>query len=168
MENSESKIKGYTYNKDKAALKAKLSNLTKSGRKIITTKDELKTYPLGSIVSYITNDGIFNLGGFLYKIKKKSFMLITDLINFDTDDIKINTFDKAYFDNIREIYIGRVDEVINDVISIQATSQKKTNYPVSVGDTIVYYARDKNTQTRYKCTDKFQRMTKWHEIFGDQ
>ena len=144
---------------NKAILSTKISNLIKHGRTELTSYDELKEYPVGSIISYLNKKNIFKQGGFLTKIDQKYFIYIT---------LDFTTKYRVWFKNIVKIWVGDVHKVNGDYISLVPTSKNKTNFPVKVGDIVVYYASDNFSATRFKNTNKYKIMCKWFETFGEQ
>lgn len=153
-------MKKNKFNSDKALRKAKIDSLIEKGRKIINTKEELLSCPLGSIVSFITTDDMYYQDGYLVRIGEKTFSLILDL----TDDAEIV---KIKFKNINTMYVGFVYETKNDTVSIHKSDNKRTNFPVKINNTVIYYAKDKFDMMRFTNTDKYKRIIKWLSIFGN-
>lgn len=147
-------------NVDKAIRKAKIQLLIEKGRILVSTREELLDFPLGSIISYITNDDIFHSDGYLKHIGKKSFTVIKEPKE-DADITKIK------FSNVVEMYIGHVGKTKNDVISIHQCNDTITKYPVKIGDIVVYYGRNNMDMKRFSFTDKYLRMVDWYSMFGD-
>lgn len=65
------KTKQEKINSDPKKLVKKIKNLMQKGRVEITNFDQLLTVPDGSLVSYITKDGLYRSGGYLTHIDKK-------------------------------------------------------------------------------------------------
>jgi len=153
---------GYTYDKNeteltkinnnKGVFEAKLETLIKNGRKKIETRDELLIYPLGCLVSYVTNDGLYRSGGFLRTIKKKYFAL-----QGGTAGKPISFC--VQFENIREMYVGTPIRLTN-------RTQKKTNFKVKIGTKVVYYAKDNFDKSRFMNTKRYKDMKNWYDIYG--
>lgn len=146
-------------NNNPVALKVKISNLIKNGRKEITTKDELEEYPIGALISYITKKGIFRSGGFIDKFEDKSFIYLSAI------DFKTRV--RVKYSSIQKMWAGDVYKTKNDTVSIIPSTNKQSKYFVKIGDVVVYYAPDSTMITRFKCTKKYDRMIKWHERYGD-
>jgi len=145
--------------KNKAMVKGKIQTLIEYGRIEIHTREELKEYPKGSLVSYLSKDDVFYLGGFLMSVGKKHFYIISDLADA-SNKIKIS------FKNINAIYVGTVFDTSNDVISIKENTKKPTKHPVKIGDIIVYYGKNRVDKNRFISTRKYQMMMAWYELFG--
>ncbi len=62
-------------NKDQKLINKHIGKLKKKGRIEISKKKELENFPLGSLVSYVTNEGKYRSGGFLKAIKDEYFVL---------------------------------------------------------------------------------------------
>jgi hypothetical protein len=147
-------------NKNKAYLKAKIKSLIDKGRNTVINRDELKKYPLGSNISYTDTNDIFHSGGFLDSIHKKYFVI---RYNF-ADEAE---FESVYFTEVSIMYVGIVNKTKNDVVSIIKYERKKTNFPVYVGETIVYYASDTVDKNRFLSTEKYKRMIDWYNVYGN-
>lgn len=145
-------------NKNKALLQAKIKSMIKNGRDEIVSIDQLRGYPLGSLISYMRKNGIFKSGGFLWKMSKDYFIYL----NLNTDQ----KF-RVRMKNIDKIWVGSVYDVSNDVVSLVQTDKKKTSKPVTIGDIVIYYAKDGYDYNRYICTEKYKLMEKWYDIFGN-
>lgn len=144
----------YTYDKNHTELgrinnnpilfQAKIKELLDSGREEIKTKRQLSEFPLGSLVSYVTKDGLYRSGGFLRTIQDKYFALqggnSTNPISFSVQ-----------FDNIAKMYVGSPVKLAN-------RTDKKTNFEVKIGNKVVYYAKSNYDAKRFKSTQKYKRM----------
>lgn len=143
---------------EKARLESKIESFIENGRSEITTKKQLEKYPIGSLISYMTNSNIFKLGGFIVKFANDYFIYITP-------DFK--TKYRARYKNIKKMWAGDVYEVKNDLISFVKTSQKKTNFEIRVNDIIIFYARSSFDARRFKCTEKYKRLVLWNDYFNN-
>jgi|WetSurMetagenome_2_1015567.scaffolds.fasta_scaffold38657_3 hypothetical protein len=139
-------------NNNKGVFKAKINTLLKNGRKKITTRDQLLIYPLGSLVSYVTTDGLYRSGGFLRAIKKKYFAL-----QGGTPAKPISFC--VQFQNIKAMYVGTPVRLLN-------RTPRVTNYKVKIGKTTVYYAKDNFDKTRFMNTKRYKDMKNWYDIYG--
>lgn len=139
-------------NNDKALVKAKIKTLLDNGRKKITTKEELCEEPLGSLVSYITTDGLYRSGGFLRAIKDTYFALQGGTVQMPISFC-------VQFENIKAMYVGSPVRSTN-------RKKKKTNFPVKIGDKVVYYAKDNFDRNRFKATKRYKDMKKWFNDYG--
>lgn len=146
-------------NNNPVALKLKISKLIKCGRKEITTKEELEEYTKGALISYITKKGIFRSAGFIDKFEDESFIYLS-VIDFKTRV-------RVKYSSIQKMWVGDVYKTKNDTVSIIPSTNKQSKYFVKIGDVIVYYAPDSTMINRFKCTQKYDRMIKWHERYGD-
>lgn len=63
------------------------------------------------------------------------------------------------------MWVGDVNKVSRDIVSLAPTKQKKTNFPIKVADVIVFYAQNNYDIVRFKSTDKFKRLEQWVEYF---
>lgn len=135
-------------NNDTALIMARINTLLKNGRKKIKTKEELKTCKRGSLVSYLTNSGVYKEGGYLEKIKDNYF-IITKI-----DDTKY----KIYFDKISYMFVGSPIRKLN-------RTNIRTNYPVKIGNKTIYYAKDNFDKERFMCTDRYNLMKKWYDKY---
>lgn len=95
-----------------------------STRKVITTKTELETYPLGSLVSYTNHKGIFKIAGFTFKYADTYFIYIT---------LDFKTKYRVKYKNVLKMWIRRPDDYSRDLVSYTRTSQKRTKFSVKVG-----------------------------------
>ncbi|AKI81609.1 hypothetical protein [Acanthamoeba castellanii mimivirus] len=141
---------------DKAVLAAKISNLKEHGRKEITSKEKLEKFPIGSIVSYTNKQDIYRTGGFITKFADEYFIYVTP--DFQTKY-------RVKYKNVKKMWVGNVYKVKNDIISLSETTQKETNFPVKIGDTVIYYASKKFDKTRYMNTKKYKTLLNWYEYF---
>ena len=136
--------------------KAKVKTMIEYGRKEITTREELEEFPIGSLISYVNKDNAFRHGGFIIKYTEEYFNYIT--VDFQTKY-------RVRYVNVRKMWVGDVYKVTKDIISLVATTQNKTNFPIKVDDIIVYYAKNNFDVKRYTSTVKYETMTKWCEYF---
>lgn len=128
-----------------------------NGRKEITTVNELKKYPVGSLISYMNKFGIFKSAGFLWRVDDDNFIYL----NLDT-----NKKFRVRFKNVDKMWVGNVYNVKDDIVSIIPSTKNKTSKPVTIGKINIYYAKDKYDYNRYLCTKKYKLMKKWYEVFG--
>ena len=145
-------------NKNKALLEAKIKRLLKNGRQKISTKEKLDKYSIGSLVSYINKKGIFKSGGYLFKKEDEYFVYL------NPDE---NKKYRVRYDNIKNIIIGDVYSTKNDVVSIIKPKNKKTKYPVKIGNVVIYYAQNNYDKNRFMCTAKYKTIKNWYDIFGN-
>lgn len=146
------------YVNNKALLEAKVKTMIKNGRKEITSIDELKKFPLGSMISYINKKGKFKSGGFLWKINDEYFIYLI---------LQTNQKIRVRIKYVEKIWIGNVFTTKNDVVSLIKYSGTKTTRPVIVNNIAVYYAKDSHDYNRYICTNKYKLMKVWSDVFGD-
>ncbi len=145
-------------NRDKPALNLKIARLKNNGRKEITTKEALENFPIGSLVSYMNKSGIFKTAGYIRKFDDDYFIYLSA------------DFSKKYrvrYKNVLKMWVGNVYKTSNDLVSIVPSTNEKTKLVAKIGKVPVYYTKNRNTLNRYMHTDKYQRMIKWYEIFGD-
>jgi len=138
---------------------AKIATLIDHGRKEITTKEELEKYPIGSLISYMNNKNVYKIGGFLLKVVEEYFIYL---------DLDFQTKYRVRYGNVEKMWVGDVHKVNNDIVSIAKTKQEKTNFPVKIGKTIVYYAVNRFDLNRFVNTKKYQNMAKWYEYFENK
>lgn len=143
------------YKKDVIAVK--ISDLIERGRKEITSRAELEKFPIGSLISYTNHENHFKYGGFITKFSNDYFIYIT----FD-----FTTRYRARYKNISKMWVGNVHTVRNDIISLAPSEQEKTNFPVAVGDIIVYYGTNKFQMKRFMITDRHKILLNWYNYFG--
>jgi len=139
-------------------LLAKIARLKKNGRKEITTKEALEKFPIGSLISYMNKSGIFKTAGFICKLSDDYFIYLSA------------DFSKKYrvrYKNVLKMWVGDVYKTSNDIVSIVPSTNKKTKLVAEIGKIPVYYTTNRNTLNRFMHTEKYQRMIKWYEIFGD-
>lgn len=147
-----------THSINKSIIRTRVASLIGNGRKQITTVKELREYSIGSLISYLNNNGELKNGGFLWKITDEYFIyLAPDFV----------TKKRVRFKNVAKMLVGNVHSVNNDIVSIVKTDKLKTNYPVEIDEVIVYYARSEYDVKRFKNTDRYINMMKWIEFFGD-
>ena len=134
-------------NADPALLQKKIKRLLQAGRAEIETREQLENFPLGSLVAYVTKEGLYRSGGFLRTIQDEYFALQGGQIN---NPISF----PVQFKNVKAMYVGN-SAVIHFPDPVE-TTKKETKYPSYVGDIVVNYARDKWNRERFEKTKKFQ------------
>lgn len=147
-------------NKNKTRLATRINQLIENGRKEITTRKELCKYPIGSLISFKTVNNVYYSAGFLTRITKNN-----DYFVFITYD-----FDKKYkvpFNNVSKMWVGSVYKTVNDFVSLVESESLKKKCNCVVDGIIVYSADDPFLISRFKNTQKYQRMIKWVERFCD-
>lgn len=140
-------------------MSAKIGTLIENGREEITTKEELQKYDRGSLISYLNKDDILKPGGFLVKKSNDYFIYITP------------DFTQKYrvrYKNVNKMWVGNPSLVKRDIISFAPSSQEITKFPVKIGDTVIYYARNGFQFRRYMSTSRFQTIIKWYEYFHNE
>ncbi|QGR54398.1 hypothetical protein [Moumouvirus maliensis] len=145
-------------NKNKAMLSAKIESMLENGRKEIKKQKELEKYPIGSLISYFNKDGIFKVAGFIKKFGDDYFVYLS------------SDFEKSIrvkYQNVDKMYVGDVYKTKNDFVSIVPYAGNKTNFPVKIGDVVVYYGKNNTMARRFMHTQKYQRMEQWYKIFGE-
>ncbi len=142
----------------KDAMKTKIGIMIENGRKEITTGEELDEFLIGSLISYMDNNKIFKHGGFLVKTTNEYFIYIT------SDFLQKK---RVYFKNVSKMWVGDVFSIKNDLVSLTKTSQKKTNFPVKINNTILYYGRNNFDKKRFMNTDRYQKIIQWYKYFID-
>lgn len=142
----------------KDAIKIRIKKMIKNGRLEITSKEELEEFDIGSLISFMNNTGIFKLGGFITKFADDFFIYITP---------DLSQKYRVRYVNIQKMWVGNPFICRNDLVSIVKTNQTKTNFPVKIGNIIVYYAQKKFDMDRFRCTDKFEQYIKWYKYFVD-
>lgn len=145
-------------NKLKAALLLKISTMKKNGRKEIKTKEELEEYPKGSLISYMNTSGIYRSAGYIDKFEDESFIYLSS-------DFK--TRYRVRYMYVKKMWVGDVYKTEKDLVSIIPSTNKKTKFFAKVGDVVVYYATDSTMIGRFQNTQKYLRMMKWYERYGD-
>lgn len=127
------------------------------GRKEITTYKELKKYERGSIISYITNDNVLKMGGFITKITKEYFIYITP------------NYDKRYrvrFANVKKMYVNDVYSAHkSDFVSLSKATQVYTKFSIEIMGIPIYYTKNNFEINRYKSTIRYKNIIKWLEYF---
>lgn len=139
--------------------KTKIHNYIKFGRVKITTREELLDYPSGSLISYMSHNDTLKSGGYLLKVK-------TDWFIFITVDLKIKY--RVRFENVKKMWVGDVFKLSSDVINFSKPIQAETNFPVKIGDHIVYYGKHSYQQVRFMNTTKYKRMLAWYNYFHNK
>lgn len=140
-------------NTNKAIIAARIKTLIDNGYIKIHTKDELSEYPFGSLICYVTIKGLFKKGGYLKSINNK---------NFDLDDIELENDEpiSVPFDKVKTMYVGNPLKLTN-------RTKIETNFPVKIGDEIIYYAKDNFDKRRFKSTNRYKLLKKWYNLYGD-
>lgn len=134
----------------------KIVQMLDNGRKEISSNSQLKKYDKGSLISYLNKNNEFKLGGFLLEVTDDYFIyLATDFV----------TKFRARFKNIQKMWVGDVYSTYNDIVSLVKAKNKKTNFPVTVNNIVVYYAKNNFNVVRFKNTSKYKNMVKWVEYF---
>lgn len=141
---------------NKIAIKVKISDLKSYGRSEITTKEELLEFPRGSLISYTNKQGFFQKGGYLCKVKDQWFIFI---------GIDCKQKIRVRYCNVDKIYVGDVFKVTGDTISFNNDVTKKTKYPVTIGNHVVYYASSSHLAKRFMVTNKYENMLTWYNYF---
>lgn len=139
-------------NKSKVYLKTKIQQLKEYGREELEP-EQIKDYPIGSLISYLDNNNKFYRGGVIDKIKD--------------DKIKIND-EYINLDKIKTAWVGYPANLRGDMISYVEDKKNKTKYPVMIGDKAIYYAKDKFDNMRFCNTDKFEMINAWHQAYYDE
>jgi hypothetical protein len=142
-----------TYNK--ALMKVTKDKLLTVGRQKISTRDELKKFPMGSNISYKSISGNFRLAGWLTDINDDNFMYTPDF------EHKI----RVKFSRVKRMWVGSVYETDGDVVSIYPTKKIETKFPVIVNGVIVHYCRNEYYVKVYKASEKFDRIIEWCNYF---
>lgn len=142
-----------------ADIRHKIADLIGYGRKEITTRKELSKFPIGSLISYMSNDNILKLGGYLLSVESSWFIYITYDLN-----IKV----RVRFENITKMFVGDVNDVYGDYISMMKAKQTPTNYHVKIGKRIVFYGVSSYKCTRFKSTAKYERTLQWYNYFHNK
>ena len=142
----------------KAANAAKIETLIEHGRKEITTKNQLKKFAIGSLVSYMNKDDIIKSGGFITKFADEYFIYVTP---------DFNAKYRVRYINITKMWVGNAYKVKGDIINLIKTDQKKTNFPARIGDITVFYSKKAYHLKRYMNTDRFKRTVRWYNYFVD-
>lgn len=156
---SDNILNAESFNNNSVTLKLKISKLIKCGRKEITTKKELMKYKPGTLISYINKKGIFRSAGFLDELEDNSFIYLS------STDFKTRI--RVKYTIVDKMWVGDVYNTKNDIVSISPSPKIKTKYFVDIGNIIVYYATDSTMINRFKCTQKYERMQKWYERYGN-
>lgn len=135
-----------------------LNNITvEYNRNEITTKEQLETYPIGSLISYTNVNNRFKLGGFITKFAKDYFIWVGP--DFETRY-------RARYSHIQKMWVGDVYKTINDIVSIVPTTGNLTKYPVTVNDVTIYYGFSEVHANNFKKTIKYKDIMRWCEYFG--
>ncbi|AEQ32559.1 hypothetical protein [Megavirus chiliensis] len=145
-------------NKNKAMLSAKIESLIENGRKEIKRQKELEKYPIGSLISYFNKDGVFKIGGFIKNFGDDNFVYLSS-------DFEKNI--RVRYCNVDKMYVGDVFKTKNDIVSIVPYTKTKTNFPVKIGDVVVYYGKNNTMSRRFMHTQKYKRMDQWYKIFSE-
>jgi hypothetical protein len=81
----------------KDEVETKIISLIESECEEITTKDELETYKLGSLISYLTSSNVFKLGGLITIFKEEYFIY---------DKLNSSTRYRVRYCNIIKMWVG--------------------------------------------------------------
>lgn len=134
----------------------KNAELLECGREAVMTKEQLETYPIGSSISYLNSSCEFQQGGFIIKYADEWFAFITPEF-----DLKV----RVRYTNVLKMWVGNVFKTTDDIVSITRTKQKKTNFPVMIGNIPVFYGRKSYYAIRFRFTERYRRMADWHNYF---
>jgi len=148
------------YKLNKIETETKISCLLEHGRKEITTHKQLQKFPFGSLISYTSNDDVFKNGGFLYKFDKNEEWFVYITPDFQT---KV----RVRYHNVKTMWVGDVFKVSGDLVSLSEPTTKQTNFPVKIGDHIIFYGRSTYHAKRFMHTEKYKRMLNWYHYFID-
>lgn len=140
----------------KDTLENKLLKFIEYGRKEITSKKELEKFPIGSILSYMNINNQFKQGGFIIKFADDYFIFIT---------LDFSTKYRVRYKNVSKMWAGDVFNIHNDFISFTESSQKKTNFPVKINDSIIYYATSDLDKKDFMSTDHYKKLINWYNYF---
>ena len=144
-------------NADPNLVAKKIQRLIDAGRAEIETKEQLENFPMGSLVSYVTKEGLYRSGGFLRTIQDEYFCLqggqVGNSISFPVQ-----------FKNIKSMYVG--NSAVRHFPEPVETDKKETKWPSYVGDIVVNYARDKWNRERYESTLKYKYWVEQFEKYN--
>lgn len=140
----------------KDTINAKISGFLENGRIEISSKKELEKFPIGSVISYTNKFDQLKSGGFIIKFSHDYFIFITP--DFSTK------YRVRYF-NVSKMWVGDVYKIHNDIVSFAGTSQKKTNFSVTVNNIIVYYGSNTFDMKRFMSTQRYKNLINWHNYF---
>ena len=143
---------------DKYSTGYKIQTMIDHGRERITTKEQLEKYPIGSLISYMTNSGTFKAGGFIIGYADEYFTYVTP---------DYQSKRRVRYHNVKTMWAGDVYKVRGDLVSITETKEEPTEYPVKIGDVVVHYA-DRPYHCAYTETERFRRMYRWWIWFGTE
>jgi hypothetical protein len=104
----------------------------------------------------MNNNDIFKPGGFIIKFADEYFAYITP---------DFTTKYKVRYNNVKKMWVGDVYKVTGDLISFAKPTQNPTNFPVKIGNNVVYYAKSSYHVKRFICTAKYKRMINWYNYF---
>lgn len=140
----------------KYVVDVKISYMKEHGRKEINNKEELENFPIGSLISYVNKKGEFRQGGYIIKFAEDYFIYLS---------IDFSTKYRVRYKNVKQMWVGDVYSVHNDIVSLQPSQKKKTNFPVIVNSVTVYYAKNNFDLKRWQNTHKYKNLIKWCEYF---
>ena len=146
-------------NMDKRRIKVKINVMKENGRVEITKKSQLKKFPIGSLISFLDVNEMFKMGGFITKFGDDHFTYITP------------EFDAKYrvkYDNVQKMWVGDVHKVKNDYVSLVKSNQPKTKFKIKLDGVIVFYAKKPYITKKFMTTEKYKRMEKWCNYFGEK
>lgn len=129
-----------------------------NNRNIITTKEELEEYAIGSLISYMTINGNFRSGGFIIKFCEDYFIYI--MPDFVTKY-------RARYVNISEMWIGDVYTTRNDIVSIVSCERKKTKFSIIINDVIIFSGSEDNC-SQFKHGERYEMITNWCTYFNNK
>ncbi len=136
----------------------KHDNIIKYSRKKITTKHELEEYPIGSLISYTNKKNEFRKAGYVLKYSDNYFIYVTP--DFQTKY-------RVKYKNVLEMWVKKVDSPLKDLIWQAETIQEKTNFPIFIGNKVIYYAKNNSDRDKYMDTTKYKKLVKWYDHFGN-
>lgn len=158
QDNKKNPHKKEPINKSKALVQVRIKKLIQNGRVEVTTKEELEKYPVGlSLISYINTRGIFRSGGYLHKFGDNYFIYIVPITGEKY---------RVRYEFVNKIWVGNVKDLNDDIVHLVSTDKKETDFPVKLGNTILYYAKESYDRKRFCCTNKYQIMEDWFNRYG--
>ena len=114
----------------KPTIEAKIISLIESKSIEITTKYQLETCEIGSLISYLTYSGIFIVGGFITKIADDHFTYV-----------KPNSATKYYamYVNVRKMWVDDFDQV-EHILNILINNDKQTaEFGINIDNIAIVY-----------------------------
>jgi hypothetical protein len=64
------------------------------------------------------------------------------------------------------MYVSNPLKTKKNEISISESDKEKTNFPVKIGKTVVYWAKSSFDRQKYMNTQKYKNMVDWFDVFG--